>query len=230
MTLCSRENGADLRSFLVDLRVMGSKKQEWAEFIEQNKAEYYARGQRSFVYRLRYKGRDAIAKVERKDRNAICRALNEAKWLKLLNKKGIGAKLLLEGSDFIMVEYVQGERIVEFAETAEKKELRNILLEVIMQCRCLDEMKVSKEEMHNPWKHIIVGKKAVMIDFERCHYDIHPKNVTQFCQFLMSKSIYPFLEKKEMGFEKEKAITLLKQYKQGEDVFEKLLKAVSLKS
>ncbi|MDD4878091.1 MAG: hypothetical protein PHO02_03585 [Candidatus Nanoarchaeia archaeon] len=224
---------------------MGLKMPSWAEFNGANQAEYFARGQRSFVYRLKYKGKEAAAKVERADRDAICRASNEAKWLKLLNKKKIGPKLLLEGSDFILVEFVEGKRILEFAETAEKEELSKALLDVMMQCRALDKINVSKEEMHNPWKHIIVGKKpaispgskppfssvkkAVMIDFERCHYDIHPKNVTQFCQFLMSKKQYALLETKGIKFEKEKAIALLKQYKTGRDVFEELLKSVSLK-
>ncbi len=38
--------------------------------------------------------------------------------------------------------------------------------------------------MHNPVKHIIIGKKVVMIDFERCIISESPKNVTQFVQFL----------------------------------------------
>ncbi|MDI6738173.1 MAG: hypothetical protein QME12_06715 [Nanoarchaeota archaeon] len=194
---------------------MGLKMPSWNEFAKANPAEYFARGQRSFVYRLKYDGKEAVAKAEKKDRDAICRALNEAKWLGLLNKKGIGAKLLIEGSDFILVEFVEGKRILEFAEKAGKEELRKALLDVMHQCRAMDKLNVSKEEMHNPWKHIIVGKKVVMIDFEKCHYDIHPKNVTQFCQFLMSKKPYALLESKGMQFSRKKIILLLKEYKQG---------------
>ena len=40
--------------------------------------------------------------------------------------------------------------------------------------------------MHHPVKHIIIDKSPVMIDFERCYYTKHPKNITQFCQFLMN--------------------------------------------
>jgi len=199
------------------------------DFKKEHNPEYYAKGQRSFVYKLKYKNKEAILKEERADSTAICRIKNEANWLKTLNKESIGPKLYCEGEGFIVMQFVKGTRIVEWAEKAEKEDLRKMLLEVIKQCRKMDLMQVSKEEMHNPWKHIIIDKKPVMIDFERCHVDITPKNVTQFCQFLMSEKFYKILEPKGFTLDKGKTIAWLKSYKSGKDVFSELLKAVSLK-
>ncbi|RMF54400.1 hypothetical protein D6745_05420, partial [Candidatus Woesearchaeota archaeon] len=63
-------------------------------------------------------------------------------------------------------------------------------------------------------KHIIVEKgKPVMIDFERCHYTKKPKNVTQFCQFLISEQVEKILNRKGLGFDKEKMKRLAQEYK-----------------
>ena len=150
--------------------------------------------------------------------------------MRALNKEGIVLKLYFEGEGFIVMEFVKGTRIIEWAKTSEKEDLRKVLLDVMKQCRKMDIMRVSKEEMHNPWKHIIIDKAPIMIDFERCHVDITPKNVTQFCQFLMSEKFYRILEAKGIEFEKGKIIAWLKSYKSGKDVFNEILKAVSLKS
>ncbi|MFH1065502.1 MAG: hypothetical protein V1734_03290 [Nanoarchaeota archaeon] len=200
------------------------------DFKKEHKLEYYAKGKRSFVYRLKYKNKDAILKHEREDSTAICRIRNEANWLRTLNKKGIGPELYHEGEGFIVIQFVNGTRIIEWAEKAEKEDLRKMLLNVIKQCRKMDIMQVSKEEMHNPRKHVIIDKTPVMIDFERCHVDITPKNVTQFCQFLMSEKFHQILEAKGIEFDKGKIIAWLKSYKSGRDVFNEILKAVSLKS
>ena len=59
--------------------------------------------------------------------------------------------------------------------------------------------------MHRITTNVIVCKnKAVLIDFERCKIILHPKNVTQFCQFLMKRGI---------GKNKIKILKALKNYK-----------------
>ena len=88
-----------------------------------------------------------------------------------------------------------------------------VLRDILRQCRVLDTMHVTKEEMHRPLKHVIVGKKVVLLDFERARYDEFPKNVTQFCQFLISGVFSHTLVEKEISFDKEKMMPLLKRYK-----------------
>ena len=143
--------------------------------------EFLAKGKRSHVFR----DGDIVVKVEREDSKAVNRILNEAFWLKMLNKKGIGPKFLkLEGNKVYM-EFIEGEKILDYAKKASKKELNKVLVELLEQCRILDKMQVNKLEMNHPMKHVLVRKnKVVMIDFERCKRTENPKNVTQVCQFL----------------------------------------------
>ena len=67
--------------------------------------------------------------------------------------------------------------------------------------------------MHYPIKHILIGKDVKMIDFERCKKSENPKNVTQFCQFLLSKNMQNMLRDKGIIINRERLIKLLKNYK-----------------
>ena len=73
--------------------------------------------------------------------------------------------------------------------------------------------KINKLEMHNPCKHIIIDKKPVMIDFERCYFTNKPKNVTQFCQFIMSNKLILLLKHKKIKMNRKKLIASVKIYK-----------------
>jgi len=89
-----------------------------------------------------------------------------------------------------------------------------VILDVLKQCRILDKLKINKLEMHNPHKHIIIeNNKPFLIDFERAYETEKPKNVTQFCQFLMSKKVRSILKYK---INKKRLIGLLKKYKDNE--------------
>jgi putative serine/threonine protein kinase len=142
--------------------------------------EVYAKGKRSIVY----KDGNIIIKEERKDIQAVERIRNEAKWLKILNKEGIGPNFKKRVGNKIYMEFIKGTLILEYAKKVSKKQLLKVLLDLLDQCRVMDNLKVNKYEMHKPFKHVIVRRnKPVLIDFERCKNVLYPKNVTQVCQF-----------------------------------------------
>jgi predicted Ser/Thr protein kinase len=123
-----------------------------------------------------------------------------------------------------------------------------VIIDVFQQMKVLDEKKINKEEMHNPYKHIVVkdnratlldaGKskisgipktaKAVLLDFERTHVTDKPHNVTQFCQYLTSTAVYDILKKKGFRFEKRKVRSLAARYKKkmNEENFKKIISLV----
>ncbi len=117
---------------------------------------------------------------------------NEAAMLKRVNKKLIGPKLLFEGPDFFVYEFVEGKFILDFLEKASRMKAKKVLRDVMLQCRALDTLHLSKFEMTRPVKHIIVQKnlRPVMIDFERCTHAQRPKNVTQFAQFITKLAFF----------------------------------------
>ncbi|MBM3199456.1 hypothetical protein FJZ53_00870 [Candidatus Woesearchaeota archaeon] len=150
---------------------------------------------------------------------------NEAEWLTALERYDLAPKLYEEGEGYIISEYIEGDRIMGWIEKHDTEDIKNVLKEVLQQCRLLDKLKVNKKELQRPVKHIIISKSVKMIDFERAKRTDKPKNVTQFCQFLTSQNMKDLLEKKRIFLDKEKLIILLVEYKkeQSEKNFKKIL-------
>ena len=173
---------------------------------------FFAKGKRGKVYKLFF----LAIKVKRKDSEALGNIEREGEWLKLLNEHEIGPKIYFYGKNFLVYKFVIGETILEYFKHASKKEKLRVVEEVFMQCRVLDKLKINKFEMNHQFKHILIGKKVVMIDFERCSYSEKPKNVTQFAQSL---------DKLSIETNKSKMKKALKRYKESysEGDYEKIL-------
>jgi release factor glutamine methyltransferase len=173
-----------------------------------------AKGHRGIVYKGEYKNEIAAIKRQSPESAAIGRMENEARWLKVLNRKGIGPKFYFSDNDYFVSEYIDGIIISDFLkQETSKHKIHLVLAEVLRQCFVLDNMRVTKEEMHNPYKHIIIREgKPVMIDFERTHFSEEPKNVTQFCQYIMSKQ--KILNEKGFKIHKLKMQAAAKNYKE----------------
>ena len=156
--------------------------------------KFLAKGKRSEVYIGFLKKKKVAVKISK-------RANIEGRWLKLLNKKGVGPKLIKVKKAMLIYEFVDGKRI---GDCLKNKNAKKIINNVLRQSRILDVLKINKKELTNPYKHILINKnKVIMIDFERCHKVKKGKNVTQFCEYLMRNKIIP----------RRKLTPLLKSYK-----------------
>lgn len=186
----------------------------------------FEKGHRGIVYLGMKGGKKIAVKAKRKESRALGRIENESAWLKKLNPFRIAPKLIFSGKGFFCYEFAEGILIKDFIQTARKGKLIYVLREVFRQCRVLDSLKVDKEEMHHPVKHVVIGNSVVMIDFERCHYSRKPKNVTQFCQFIRSMS--KLLGKKGVIIDKKWLASAAKIYKekQTEKNFKRILSAL----
>jgi len=168
---------------------------------------YHAKGKRGLVYKAKYQGKNAAIKVKRPSSRAQGRLENEARILKLVNKKKIGPLLWYAEKDFLITEFIEGPSMVKWLPKAPKIQRGNVLKQVLEQCFVMDQMKISKEEMTRPLKHVIISKKGPrMIDFERSHMTENPQNVTQFCTFLRNRNYVT-------GNKKRTLLELAKEYK-----------------
>jgi len=182
---------------------------------------YFTKGHRGLLYIGNYKNKKVVIKTERKDSEAIGRVENEINYLKILNKKRIGPKLLFFDKKFtyFVYEYVDGIFFPIFLEHCSKKNktlIKKIIRNVFIQCFRMDKLKTDKEEMHHPYKHIVIEKKSkkpVLLDFERCHKTKEPKNVTQFSSYIISSSMMELLKKKGFKVSKQKIIKAAKEYR-----------------
>jgi len=190
--------------------------------------ELFSRGKRGIIYTAFYNGKKVAIKQKRPDSKAKGRIENEVKWLKVLNKKGIGPKLMFSGDDYFVYEFVEGDFIGDYFRKSSKAEVRRIIRDVFEQMYQLDKVGVNKYEMHHPVKHVIIEEKTknpVLVDFERCRDTEKPKNVTQFCQFIASEALEGLFKEKGIVIDREKMRELAKKYKQdmGKESFENII-------
>ena len=144
---------------------------------------FLAKGHRSIVYEATQNKKNVAIKVAKQDPNIANRIAIESSFLKILNKHSIGPKLINSTSNYDTMQFIEGTPLGKI-----KNPSKEILSGILDQCYTLDKLKIGKEEFTRPTKHVIVrNSKPVLIDFERCHYTEHPKNVTQFCQYLSRK-------------------------------------------
>jgi len=174
--------------------------------------------------------------VEIKGNTAIKRSLtehydanSESKFLKILNKHNIGPKLLKHDkkNNSITVKYIDGERILDYFNNTKtsKEEIIPILEKILIQLFIMDELKINKLELTNPYKHIIIQKNnPIMIDFERCIYTQKPKNVTQFIQFLCSGKLTSVFKQKNITIDNTNLRAIAIAYKK--DLNKKYLKEI----
>lgn len=154
------------------------------EDLIKHNPEPYAKGKRGLIYTFK-KGNKRIAiKIKNPKSKAENRIQNEIYFLKILNKYGIGPKLLSHERDYFCYEFIEGKNINQYIKE-NKKIPKTILNNIMKQCKTMDKLKINKEEMHRPLKNVIIkNNKPVLLDFERCHFTHRPKNVNQFKQFL----------------------------------------------
>ena len=203
--------------FFEDIYVYLLKKSEFLKGLEKkniSKVKYFTKGHRGFLYTGMLNNKKIMIKTKNPRSASFGRIENESKWLKELNKHGIGPKLIYTGKAYFIYHFIEGYFIIDYIRKSSKTDIKKILKNVLLQSYTLDKLKIDKEEMHHPLKHIIIDRKnPYLIDFERTNYSIHPKNVTQFCQFLMSSQLNSILRNKNMSIDKNRLIELAKVYK-----------------
>lgn len=205
--------------FFEDLYVYLIKKTKTLEQLEKlniKNIKYLAHGKRGIVFTANYKNKKVAIKTKKKQSQAIGRIRNEAKFLKILNKHNIGPKLILAKDNFLIYEFIMGKFIKDWLQKASKKKILIIFKNILEQCNKLDKLNIDKKEMTRPLKHIIIGKKITMIDFERAHYVKEPKNTTQFLQYIMKNK--ELLERKGIIINREEIINVSKQYKKDKNI------------
>ncbi len=186
----------------------------------------FAKGNRGLIYKCSYNGKNVAVKAQRSDTAAVDAVENEAKWLRELNKHGMGPKLLLKGKGWLACEFIDGEFITDLMSEGKKEKIIAAVKEILGQARKLDKLKINKEEMLRPQRHTIIDEagKVTMLDFERCHKSAMPKNVTQLCQFIASNYSIALLGRKGILLSRDKILAAAKSYKhsQTDEKFKKI--------
>ena len=161
---------------------------------------------------------------------------NESILLKLVNSVNVGPKIIDVSKNFLVMEYIEGEKISDWIGmlkgSGSVKQLKSTIKNVLEDCYRLDQIGLDHGELSNISKHVIVGKtKVTIIDFESSSTKRRPSNVTSITQaFFIGSGIAKQAQKIFKNSSKEKIIDVSKLYKQEKtrENFEKLLKVLKL--
>ena len=216
--------------FFEDINVYLIKKSEIlknAELLGISCIKFYARGRHGIIFRGELNGRMCILKIKNPVSNALDIIIKEGRWLEILNRYKIGPRLFFRNDDFIVCEFIEGEYLPDFLKSSNSACIKRVIRKLLSQLYKMDILGISKEEMHRPIKHIIIRKDMpVMIDFERSRFTKKPKNVTQFCDFLIK--CRGLLHGKGIYINKEEIIEMCQMYRKSfdKDSYKKIVRYI----
>jgi putative serine/threonine protein kinase len=149
---------------------------------------------------------------------------SEAKLLKLVNTVNVGPKLYDFSRNFVVMEYLEGEKISNW--------IKSTIRSVLEDCFRLDQIGFDHGELSSISKHVIVGDtKSTLIDFESSSTKRRVSNVTSITQAIfIGSGIAKKVQRIYKIPSKEKIIEVLRIYKQEQsrDSFENLLKILKV--
>ena len=160
---------------------------------------------------------------------------SEASLLKTVNSVNVGPKFIAVSKNFLVMEYVEGEKISDWVNslkgTGTVKLLKSAIRNILEDCYRLDQIGFDHGEISNISKHVIISEKTTMIDFESSSTKRRPSNVTSVTQAIfIGSGIAKKVQRIYKNPPKEKIINSLKQYKHEKsmDNFEDLLRVLKL--
>ncbi len=208
--------------FFEDIYAYLLEKNEFLKKLESKgitDVAYMAKGHRGLLFLGKYKNKKVAIKTKNPKSAAAGRIENEAKWLKRLNRHKIGPEMIMSEGNYFIYRFIDGKFIIDYMDKSGGRHIKKIIKKIFSQMFMLDKLGVDKEEMHHPLKHIIVcNGKPCLIDFERAHFTQKPKNVTQFCQFLIGGRVNHLFMDKGIRIKREEVMRLAKIYKNEQNI------------
>ena len=207
---------SEITKRIVELRKLGITHVSFTGPLQIEKCRILGKGYVGMVV-LAKKRRNVVALKIRRTDSPRKNMTNEAKLLKIANKIGIGPKFIKNSKNFLMMEYIDGEKIIDWAKKSEtkSKEIRSVISNVLNECFLLDNARLDHGELSTIDKHVIVNKKRnTIIDFESSSVNRKPSNVTGATQAIfIGTGLAKIIQKKIKLPTKMKIIELIRRYK-----------------
>lgn len=161
---------------------------------------------------------------------------SEAKLLRLANTVNVGPKLYDVSKNFLIMEYLEGDKIEDWIQSLKgarsSKKLKSVVKTILEDCYRLDQMGFDHGELSSISKHVIVGKsRSTLIDFESSSVNRRVSNVTSVTQAIfIGSGIAKKVQRIYKIPPKQKIIDVLRIYKQEQtrQSFDNILKILKL--
>tara|TARA_B100000745_G_scaffold14265_1_gene10483 strand:+ start:914 stop:1675 length:762 start_codon:yes stop_codon:yes gene_type:complete len=207
---------SEITKRMVELRKLGITHISFTGPLQIEKCHILGKGYVGMVVLAKKRNSIVALKIRRTD-SPRKNMTNEAKLLKTANKLEIGPKFIKNSKNFLIMEYIDGEKIIDWAKKSETKakEIRSVVKNVLRECFLLDDAGLDHGELSTIDKHVIVNKKGnTIIDFESSSVNRKPSNVTGATQgILIGTGLAKIIQKKIKIPSKKKIIDLIRVYK-----------------
>ncbi|NWJ99482.1 serine/threonine protein kinase [Marine Group I thaumarchaeote] len=225
---------AQIKSRIKELKALGVESISFQGKLQVGTISILGKGYVGIVV-LGKIGRKKVAVKIRRNDSPRKNLKREAELLKITNQSNVGPKLVGFSKNFLVMEYLEGEKIGDWVASLKKRgsssQLKTIIKKILEDCYKLDRIGLDHGELSHIVKHVIIGNKTTIIDFESSSMDRRVSNVTSATQALcigsgISKIIGCICKIPK----KEKMIVVLRRYKQEQtrDSFENLLDVLKL--
>lgn len=157
---------------------------------------------------------------------------NEASMLQLANRSGVGPRLISHSRNFLVMEYLGGKKIGDwFSEPRDRGRVRSVVRKILSDCYRLDMDGFDHGELSSISKHVIIGTKTTIIDFEKSSTRRRAANVTSAAQgIFIGSGISKRISRAYRLPRKDRIISVLRAYKSdpGRQSFEDILAVLGL--
>lgn len=170
---------------VAELRGLGVKSVTFAGPTVLNSLPVLGKGYVGVVVLAKRAGRTVALKIRRVD-SSRPEMKSEARLLRLANKVNVGPRLIDCSKNFMVMEYVEGRRIIDWAGELKGRgraaRFREVARRVLEDCYSLDRIGLDHGELSYIHKHVIVGRSPCIIDFESASTERRTSNVTSATQ------------------------------------------------
>lgn len=184
---------------------------------------------------LSKRGKTQVALKIRRIDSSRSEMLGEATLLRTANKVNVGPRIIDSSKNFIVMEYVEGTRIIDWVKglkgRGSAENFRKVVRKILEDCHNLDRIGLDHGELSYIHKHVIVGKQPCIIDFESASLNRKTSNVTSAAQSIFIGSGISTAVKKIVKIPNTKRmISSLKKYKheQSRENFDQVLRVLGL--
>ena len=157
---------SEIEKRIVELRKLGVTHVSFTGPLQIEKCNILGKGYVGMVVLAKKSGKIVALKIRRTDSPRKDMS-GEAKLLRIANEINIGPKIIEDSKNFLIMEFINGEKIIVWAKKSKtkSKDLRSVIKNILRECYLLDNAGLDHGELSTIDKHVIVGKnKNTIID------------------------------------------------------------------
>ena len=149
---------SEIEKRMMELRKLGVTHISFTGPLQIDKCNILGKGYVGMVVLAKKSGKIVALKIRRTD-SPRKNMSDEAKLLKIANEINIGPKFIKNSKNFLIMEFIDGEKIIEWAKKSKtkSKELCPVITNVLRECYLLDNVGLDHGELSTIDKHVTVS-------------------------------------------------------------------------